>query len=310
MAAPRLPAVAGEATARMGLRFAAVALTLFCFPAPSRALDARLRWGPSPDARVQGYYVYLRQANRTYGMPSDVGAPPRAGDGALFHVLTDLDPTATYYVAVSAYTDDRLESSLSNELPIGTTDPCVQDACTAPTQCSVQTSPDGTPCGPAGGACGATCIAGTCAGLGDHALAIERVRVKVSEEWMRIAAKARFPASALFDPAAAGVELVVGDPAGTTLARVVLSSGDLRANGSDASVVRALVRRDPTAALELRRLTFRTNADETRVKARLVARPGPGSQPGGATVTLQSGALCVAGEALDCTVKRHALSCR
>jgi hypothetical protein len=31
-------------------------------PAPSRALDARLHWSPSTDSRVQGYYVYVREA--------------------------------------------------------------------------------------------------------------------------------------------------------------------------------------------------------------------------------------------------------
>jgi hypothetical protein len=55
MAAPRLPASTGASKGTVRLRFALAALTLVCcLPAPSRALAARVRWGPSLDARVQG----------------------------------------------------------------------------------------------------------------------------------------------------------------------------------------------------------------------------------------------------------------
>src|SRR5262245_10276391 len=158
MALARQPISAGAPGRAVCLRLLVAVLTLIVLPTQSRAMNARVRWAPSTDPRVAGYKVYLREATRPYGTPVDLGSALPEDDGAFAWMLTGLQPAGVYFVAVSAYTADQLESALSNELAIGAPDPCVQDVCTTPTQCTVQTLPDGTLCGSAAAAaCGATC---------------------------------------------------------------------------------------------------------------------------------------------------------
>ncbi len=310
MVAPRLSMSAGAPGVVVCLRLLVAVLALLMLPAESRALDARLRWSPSPDTRVRGYYVYVREATRPYAAPRDAGAGSAGSDGALGWTLTGLSPTATYFVAVSAYTADRIESALSNELAIGSPDPCVQDTCTTPSSCTVQPLPDGAPCGAPGvAACGATCLAGVCSGAADRSMTLDKLRMKRGNDELRITAKGRFPTSSLFDPLAGGLALTVVDAAGGNLAHATLGAADLVA-GPSGDVIKLARRRNDTSPVRVRRLTLRVGDDETRVKAAIVASPPPSALPGTAALTMQSGGLCLSGQSLDCKLGARTLVCR
>jgi len=292
------------------LRLVAAASILFVLPARAWGEDARLRWSPSPDARVQGYNVYLREATKPYGPPRDAGAGQRASDGTISWTLTGLSPTTNYYVALTAYTTDRLESALSNELPIGSPNPCLQDSCTSPTQCTVQPLPDGSACGPPGAAgCGATCLASVCTGLAQHDFAIDRLKLMRSDEQLRVVASARFTTSALFAPLVSGVTLRVADGAGGLLVQATLAPADLETSRGG-SVIRVRRRRDDQGSTQVRRLTMRTRGDETRVKMQIASAPPPATLPAGASLVLEAGDLCLSGHPLDCRARGRSLSCR
>jgi hypothetical protein len=309
MAAARLSISAGAPGGRLCSRFLVAVFAILILPTQGRALNVRLRWTPSPDTRVQGYYVYVREATRPYGSPRDAGAPRPRRDGSIAWVLTGLSDTASYFVAVSAYTDGRVESMLSNELAIGMPNPCALDACTAPTQCTVQPLPDGSACGPVGAACGATCVSGVCAGLADRALTIERLRVRRRSGELKVRAKGRFVTGATFDPMTDGLELTVADRGGAMLLQASLAPADLVAN-RDGSTIKSVRRRNDAPRVAVRRLLLRARDGETRWKARLVVSPAPATLPSGATVTLESGDLCLSAAAVDCQVRERTLNCR
>lgn len=308
MEAPRLSISTGARGTGLCLRLLVAVFMISMLPAEGWALKAVLRWTPSPDSRVRGYYVYVREATTPYTAPRDAGAPQVEGDGSVSWAITGLAASRTYFVAVSAYTDTGLESTLSNELPIGTPDPCVRDACTSPTQCILQSLPDGTSCGPPGTVCGATCVAGVCAGLADRAMTVDRLRAKTAAGDLKISAKGSFT-SATFDPMASGVQLTLADPGGGTLLQTTLTPADLIAS-RDGSSVKSARRRGDAAAGPVRRLTLRTRKDLTKWTAQLVMSPAPGALPTGATLTLQSGELCLSAEAPDCQTRSRALTCR
>ena len=289
------------------LRLVVAVFVIMVFPAPSRALDARLRWTASSDSRVQGYSVYVREATTAYGTARDAGAPARQADGSVAWTLTGLSPTAVYFVAVTARTTTGLESALSNELPIGTPNSCVSDTCTSRTQCSVQRLPDGSPCGPPGATCGATCLAGVCAGLADRVLTLKRVRVSRSADALRILARGTFITSASFDPLDAGLALTITDPSGGTLARATLAPADLI--GTE-SVVKTVRRRNDMGPVSIRGLLLRSHDGETRWKARLIVSPPPAVLPASASVALESGAVCFSATATDCASRTRSLTCR
>jgi hypothetical protein len=308
MVAPRLSISAGVPGGCVCLRLLVAVFVVLILPAQGRALDVLLRWAPSLDAGVQGYYVYVREATRPYGAPRDVGAGSLGGDGSRSWTLSGLSPTANYFVAVSAYNGDRIESALSNELAIGSQNLCVADTCTSPTQCTVRTLPDGSGCGPPGaGACGAACLGGVCTGPASRALTLDRVRLKRSDDELKITVEGRFTTSALFDPLAAGLQLTVADPAGALLAQASLAPGDLSADGSDIKTAR---RADDAAPVRVRRLVLHVRTGDTRLEASLNVAPPPPALPPSATVTLQSGGLCLSAAPLDCVSRKRGLSCR
>ena len=299
---------AGRPRARVCLWLGAAICMILSTPAPSRALDARLHWSPSSDSRVQGYYVYVRQATKPYGAPIDAGAARQASGGTLDWVVSGLSSSATYFLAVSAYTASRVESPLSNELAIGSPDPCVQDTCTAPTQCTVRALPDGSACGPPGAAgCGSTCLAGTCVGLAEHGFSLDQLKVKLSGHQMKVQINAHFATSTLFTPETSGLELTLADGNGGAILDAALGAADLVASGSVLKLVR---RRDNTAPVQVRRLVLRDRNGETTLKAQIVASPPPPTLPDSATVALQSGTLCLAAPPPACESRVRTLSCR
>lgn len=291
------------------LRLLVGVFTILMLPAEGWALKAVLRWTPSPDSRVRGYYVYVREATTPYTAPSDAGAGHLEGDGSVSWAVTGLAASRTYFVAVSTYTDTRFESALSNELAIGTPDPCVRDTCTAPTQCVLQSLPDGTSCGPPGAACGATCLAGACAELADRVMTVNSLRGKTGADGLKIAAKGSFVTSAVFDPMASGLQLTLADPGGATLLQTTLTPADLIAS-RDGSAIKSARRRNDAAPGPVRRLTLRTREDQTKWNVQLVVSPVPAALPTGATLTLQSGELCLSAQAPDCQARSRTLTCR
>ena len=282
---------------------------LLSTPAQTRALDARVRWSPSTDTRVAGYYVYVREATKPYGAPMDAGAAQPAGGGTLDWLVTGLSSNTTYFMAVSAYTSDGLESALSNELALGSPDPCVQDTCTSPTQCTVRALPDGSVCGPGGAAgCGSTCLGGTCLGLADHQASVDRLKLKRSNTQLKALVNSHFPTSTLFTPQTSGLELKLADDGGAALLDVTLGAADLTASGN---VIKLVRRRGDTAPVQIRRLVIRVKGDNTFMKAQIVATPPPATLPGGATMVVSSGSICLAGPPPPlCQARAGTLSCR
>jgi hypothetical protein len=257
---------------------------------------------------VAGYYVYVREATKPYGAPMDAGAARPASGGALDWIVTGLSSSTTYFLAVSAYTSDGLESALSNELALGSPDPCVQDSCTSPTQCTVRALPDGSACGPPGAAgCGSTCLAGTCLGLADHQASVDRLKLKRSNTQLKVLFNSHFATSTLFTPQTSGLELTLADDGGAALLDVTLGAADLTASGN---VIKLLQRRGDTAPVQVRRLVIRVKDNDTFVKAQIVATSPPATLPGGATVVLSSGSLCLAGPPPACQSRAQTLTCR
>jgi hypothetical protein len=257
---------------------------------------------------VQGYYVYVRQATKPYGTPIDAGGARQASGGTLDWVVTGLSSTTTYFVAVSAYTASRVEGTLSNELPLGSPDPCVQDTCTSPTQCTVRALPDGSACGPPGATgCGATCSAGTCLGLAEHGFSLDRLKLKRTNDQLKVLVNAHFATTTLFAPLTSGLQLTLADGGGTSLLDTALSAADLIANGSVLKLVR---RRNDTDPVRFRRLILRPRGDDTFMKAQIVATPPPATLPDSATVVLESGTLCLSAAPPACESRARTLSCR
>jgi hypothetical protein len=299
---------ADRVRARVCLCLVAAVGILLSTPAETRALDARLRWSPSTDTRVEGYYVYVREAKQPYGAPIDAGAARPASGGTLDWVVSGLSSTITYFVAVSAYTSDGVESALSNELALGSPDPCVQDTCTTPTQCTVRALPDGSACGPPGAAgCGSTCLAGTCLGLADQQFSIDRLKLKRSDTQLKTLVNAHFLTPPSFAPQTSGLDLTVADDGGAALLDAALDAADLTASGN---VLKLLPHRNDTAPVQFRRLVVRTKGDSTFVKAQIVAAPPPAALPDSATAVLASGAVCLAGPPPVCESRPKTLSCR
>jgi hypothetical protein len=299
---------AGQARVRACLWLGAAICMILSTPAQTRAFDVRLHWSPSTDSRVQGYYVYVREATKPYGAPVDAGAARQASGGTVDWIVSGLSSSTTYFVAVSAYTSSRVESPLSNELPIGSPDPCVQDTCTSPTQCTVRSLPDGSACGPPGAAgCGSTCLAGTCVGLAEHGFSLDRLKLKRSDQQLKVQVNAHFATTTLFAPQTSGLELTLADGDGNAVLDATLGAADLVASGN---VMKLLRRRGDTAPVQLRRLVLRTRGADTIMKAQILAAPPPASLPDRATVALQSGALCLAAPRPECESRVRTPSCR
>src|SRR5262245_16443856 len=113
-------------------------MALACVPSLAGAVGARVRWLPSPDVRVVGYFVYVRSAGAPSTTPIDAGLPARASDGSMRYDITNLSPGA-YVFAVSGHTAAPIqETQLSAEARLGPPPlPCVHDGCTAPTVCDI-----------------------------------------------------------------------------------------------------------------------------------------------------------------------------
>jgi hypothetical protein len=75
----------------------------------SWAVNITLAWDPNNEPDLTGYKIYYGSSSRTYGAPINVG-------NVTTTTLTGLDPTMTYYFAVTAYDSSNNESGFSNEI--------------------------------------------------------------------------------------------------------------------------------------------------------------------------------------------------
>ncbi|MBI3767683.1 MAG: fibronectin type III domain-containing protein [Deltaproteobacteria bacterium] len=122
------------------------ALLVVALAARAEAGGARVRWMASTDPRVTGYHVYMRQAGVPYGAALDAGNPAPAADGSIAYVVNGLTAGQSYHFAVTAYTATALESSLSQEIALGSINPCTIDRCTSPISCDIHPAADGSSC--------------------------------------------------------------------------------------------------------------------------------------------------------------------
>jgi fibronectin type 3 domain-containing protein len=101
-----------------------VSASLLFFPLQSSAAEVpprfpcslTLAWDPSDDPNVIGYRVYEGRASEVYTSVVDTSNSTTV-------VISNLDPGATYYFAVTAYDNAGLESQYSGEIdytvPVG-----------------------------------------------------------------------------------------------------------------------------------------------------------------------------------------------
>ncbi len=68
-----------------------------------------LEWDPNPEPYIAGYNVYSGETSRNYTRFFDVG--PQTS-----FPLTNLNAGTTYFLAVTAYDENRLESQFSDEI--------------------------------------------------------------------------------------------------------------------------------------------------------------------------------------------------
>ncbi len=117
--------------------------------------EYQLRWRVSPEPDVASYRVFLGNASRTYGAPVNVGEPAPDASGVASTLLTGLDASADYYVAMTAVDSAGNESALSNEIVVAAAactvaqcndaNSCTVDSCGA-TGCIHSNVADGTGC--------------------------------------------------------------------------------------------------------------------------------------------------------------------
>jgi len=72
-----------------------------------------LEWDASSDPSVNGYHVYYGAQSGNYENYLDTGG---ISSSPVFFTLTGLAKGQTYYIAVTAYNSNRVESGFSNEV--------------------------------------------------------------------------------------------------------------------------------------------------------------------------------------------------
>ncbi|UFS69120.1 Ig-like domain-containing protein [Geomonas sp. RF6] len=108
---------------KISLLYAVLQLLLtFCFfPSASFAASVVLDWDPSTDADLAGYKVYY-QANSSAlpfgGSGADEGSAPLDVKNVTSTTISGLDPSNSYYFAVTAYNSVGTESVYSNIIEI------------------------------------------------------------------------------------------------------------------------------------------------------------------------------------------------
>jgi len=92
------------------LLFLLMLLTLLA-PAAHATQSVTLAWDPNSEPNLAGYRLYYGAAPRVYFSVIEVPVSPTPQA-----TVTGLEPGVTYYFAVTAFTDDGLESKYSDEV--------------------------------------------------------------------------------------------------------------------------------------------------------------------------------------------------
>lgn len=221
---------------RSGFRLVgAVLLAVLANASAAHALSVALRWRPNSDPAITGYNVYVRPARTRYTGPTDAKLPLLQGNGVMSFVVNGLTNGQTYYFAVTAYDAHHLESALSNEVVLGTTDPCIVDRCISVTSCQVGLAPDGTACSAGScrqGACTAIPppVTSTCAAVADMTavkLSIGKLNTPDADDSLSLQGEIVVPdpLSPPMDLVAHGLRLAIESAGGTTLSTMTIPPG-------------------------------------------------------------------------------------
>lgn len=213
----------------------ALVVVFVCLSAASslaNAMVVRVRWTPSTDPAVVGYKVYTRLAGKAYGAPQLVN-PPLQADHTVSFDVGGLTAGPTYYFAVSAYEANGTESMLSNELPLGPTNPCLIDRCSTPTACEFAMSPDGAPC--SGSDLCSVCQTGTCQIVPPLQLVARQLHLATNPLGDRIRASgtARVPGPVM--PSTTGVSVDFADAGGAPLYSLDVPASAFKGNPAGTS---------------------------------------------------------------------------
>lgn len=290
------------------------ALALGC-PARASAAGARVRWLPSPDGRVVGYYLYVRAAGTPYTAPLDVGLPPADPNGVLQFDVLDL-PSGPHVFAVSGYTADTVTTSLSDEMRLGPPPTgCAVDLCTAVDSCTISVAPDGSPCGPAAAAgadCADVCLGGVCTTTTLASIETVHLKFQALATALRITARGRVLLGDIPGFDQSGFTFGVRDGSGGLLFDIAVPPGTLR-RGS--GVVDAFYLRTPATLTNavLERFVARRLRDGWSIRLRLLlaaytAAPADVELP--ATWSIRAASGCASDGALLCAGDARRVLCR
>jgi hypothetical protein len=95
---------------------AALAVTLLSLPAVGAPRDRLLRWIVPPDDDVAGYKVYVALGSMEYDEGVDIGFRLPDAEGVASYLYGGLESDTDYYVVMTAYDTEGLESVFSNEI--------------------------------------------------------------------------------------------------------------------------------------------------------------------------------------------------
>jgi hypothetical protein len=134
-----------------------------------------LRWITSSGPDVAGYNVYLASSPGGQDQGIDIGMHLPDPQGVASYLLGGLDSSQDYYVRMTAYSDQGLESVFSNEIVVAALscdpaacndgNPCTADACSG-LFCTNDPVPEGTSCDDGNPATVQdACYAGICSGV-------------------------------------------------------------------------------------------------------------------------------------------------
>jgi len=196
------------------------------------AMVVRVRWRPSSDPVVVGYKVYTRLAGRAHGDPARVN-PPLQADGTKSFDVAGLTAGLTYYFAVSAYLANGTESTLSDELSVGPTNPCYIDHCYTPTACQFGPSPDGTTC--SGSDPCSVCRTGACSAAPMLQPVSSELHLVTSQAGSRVRANGTSDTPASVEPPTTGVSVDLSNTSGTSLYRLDIPASAFKANPAGTS---------------------------------------------------------------------------
>lgn len=76
---------------------------------PVYAFDLTLAWDPNTEPDLAGYKIYIGYSSRQYSWALDVGNRTTG-------TLKNLEPETVYYITLTAYNSQGIESNFSNEV--------------------------------------------------------------------------------------------------------------------------------------------------------------------------------------------------